>query len=385
MSYTSIADWGTCTECGQCLMKCPVLKMEKTDAVAAIRKLIRGEPAPEVLDRCTYCFDCNRFCPVEGLRPHELFLQRALEKRKKIPGVLQYLSNGRGTKNMFGDLYRQLKPEEKQILEKWSVVPEGGEVMWVGCIGRLSCHDLDRSGVLAPLSKFGPPDLCCGELPYRLCSWEMYEETVNRTLAVLEPLKIDRLVCYCGSCYNYFTSILPKVYGKALPYPVISLYEWLWEQYEKGAIQVKNPWNFKAAVHESCYVSELDPSFADCLRKLYNAIGVKTVELAHHGDQNLSCGAVSIVRSMNLMSSLFKEQRTKFNEVSEAGTDEIALNCPGCYITLSFTNRLYKKKLRYMPEILLSAFGDDISVPLGKRIPAIAKTVTVNFPRVIFW
>ena len=53
MSYTSNADWRTCTECGQCLMKCPVLKMEKPDAVAAIRKLIRGEPAPEVLDRCT--------------------------------------------------------------------------------------------------------------------------------------------------------------------------------------------------------------------------------------------------------------------------------------------------------------------------------------------
>ena len=385
MSYTSIADWRSCTECGQCLMKCPVLKMEKTDAVAAIRKLIRGEPAPEVLDRCTYCFDCNQFCPVAGLRPHELFLQRALEKRKKIPGVFQYLSNGRGTKNMFGDLYRQLKPEEKQVLEKWSVLPAGGEVMWVGCIGRLSCLDLDRSGVLAPLSKFGPPDLCCGELPYRLCSWEMYEETVNRTLAVLEPLKIDRLVCYCGSCYNYFTSILPKVYGKTLPYPVISFYEWLWEQYQNGVIQVRNPRNFTAAVHESCYVSELDPAFADCLRKLYNVVGVKTVELAHHGDRNLSCGAVSIVRSMNLMSSLFKEQRTKFHEVSDTGADEIALNCPGCYITLSFTNRLYRKKLRYMPEILLSAFGDDITVPLGKRIPGIAKTVTVNFPRVLFW
>jgi Fe-S oxidoreductase len=88
---------------------------------------------------------------------------------------------------------------------------------------------------------------------------------------------------------------------------------------------------------------------------------------------------------MNLMSSLFREQRTKFHEVSEAGADELALNCPGCFITLSFTNRLYKKKLRYMPEILLSAFGDDISVPLGKRIPGLAKTVTVNFPRVMFW
>jgi Fe-S oxidoreductase len=366
-------------------MQCPVLEMKKEAAVAAIGKLIRGEPAPEVLDKCTYCFDCNRFCPVEGLRPHELFLQRALEKRKKVPGVLKYLSNGRGTKNMFGDLYKTLEPDEKGILEKWSIPPDRGDVLWVGCIGRLSCRDLDRSGVLAPLTKFGPLELCCGELPYRLCSWEMYEETVNRTLAVLEKLKINRLVCYCGSCYNYFTSILPKVYGKTLPYPVISFYEWLWEQYEQGAIQVKKPRTFTAAVNESCYVSELGDGFAECLRKLYQAVGVNTVELAHHGDRNLSCGAVSVVRSLNVVSSLFKEQRRKFREVSDAGATEIALNCPGCYITLGFTSRLFGKKLRYMPEELLSAFGDEITVPLGKRIPAIAGTVTRNFPRVIFW
>ncbi len=385
MSYISNADWSTCTECGQCLMKCPVLEMEKEDAVAAIRKLIRGEPAPEVLDRCTFCFDCNRFCPVPGLRPHELILQRAIERRKKVPGILKYLCNGRNTRNMFGDLYKKLKPDEKKIIEKWSVVPNGGDVLWVGCIGRLSCRDLDRSTVLAPLTKFGPLDLCCGELAYRLCSWELYEETVTRTLAVMETLKINRLVSYCGSCYNYFANILPNVYGKKLPYPVISLYEWLWEQYEQGAIQVKNPRAFTAAVHESCYVSELGDDFAQCLRKLYKATGVETVELAHHGDRNLSCGAVSAVRSMNLMSSMIKEQRRKYHEVSDAGVSEMALNCPGCYVTLSLSNRLFGKKLRYMPEELLSAFGDDITVPLGKRIPGIFKTVIMNFPRTMFW
>jgi Fe-S oxidoreductase len=385
MSYISNADWSTCTECGQCLMQCPVLEMKKEDAVTAIRKLIKGEPTPEVLSKCTFCFDCNRFCPVEGLRPHELFLQRAMEKRKRVPGVLKYLSNGRGTKNMFIDLYKKLKPDEKQILEKWSIPPAGGEVMWVGCIGRLSCLDIDRSGVLAPLAKFGPPELCCGELPYRLCSWEMYEEVVTRTLAVLEKLKIKRLVCYCGSCYNYLANICPNVYGKKLPYPVISLYEWLWEQYEQGAIRVEKPRTFKAAIHESCYVSELGDSFAECLRKLYKVTGVDTVELAHHGNRNLSCGAVSVVRSMNLMSSLFKEQRRKYREVSDEGTSQIALNCPGCYITMSFTGWLFRKKLRYMPEELLSAFGDVITVPLGKRIPAISRTVTMNFPGTLFW
>ncbi len=385
MTYIDRADWSKCTRCGQCLMECPVLAMEKDEAVAAIQKLIKGDPAPEVLKKCTFCFDCNRFCPVEGLRPHELFLQRALEQRGKVPGVLQYLANGRGTKNMFTDLYQKLQPDEKKILEKWSRPPQSRDILWIGCIGKLSCRDLDNSTVLAPLEKFGPPDLCCGELSYRLCSWEMYEETVTRTLAALEKLDIDRMVCYCGSCYNYFANILPNVYGRSLPFEVVSFYEWLWERYEKNEIAVTRPRRFKAAIHESCYVSELDDNFADSLRKLYQAVGVETVELEHHGDCNLSCGAVSVVRSMNLWSSLFKEQRRKYQEVSQSGTAEMALNCPGCFITLSFTSRLFGKKLRYMPDELLAAFGDDITVPLGKRVPQIAKTVTANFPQTLFW
>lgn len=385
MSYIANTDWSACTECGQCLMRCPVLEMEKEDAARAIRKLIRREATPEVIDKCTFCFNCNRYCPVDGLRPHELFLQRALERRNKVPGVLKYLCNGRNTRNMFGDLYQNLKTDEKRIIEKWTDPPTGGEVLWVGCIGRLSCRDLDNSNVLSPLTKFGPPDLCCGELAYRLCSWEIYEQTVKRTLGALETLNIDRLICYCGSCYNYFTSILPKVYGRTLPYPVTSFYQWLWERYEQGAIKVKNPRSYTAAIHESCYVTELGDSFADCLRKLYRVAGVQTVELTHRGDQNLSCGAVSVVRSLNLASSLFKEQRRKYREASDAGVSDLAVNCPGCYITLSFTRGLFGKRLRYMPEVLLSAFGDEITVPLGKRIPTIARTVTVNVPRVMFW
>ncbi|RLC31611.1 MAG: hypothetical protein DRH32_03965 [Deltaproteobacteria bacterium] len=336
------------------------------------------------MKHCTFCFDCNRFCPVEGLRPHELILQRAIEQRKKVPAALEYLVNGRGRKNLFSDLYRKLRPEEKAVLEKWSKPPEAREILWVGCIGKLSCLDIDNSKALAPLAKFGPPDLCCGELAYRLCGWEMYEEIVTRTIEVLSGLDIDRMVCYCGSCYNYFSSILPKVYGKKLPFELISMYQWLWERFEKGELQIKNPRSYKAAVHESCYVSELEDDFADCLRRLYRSAGVETVELAHHGKKNLSCGAVSVLRSINVLSSTFKEQRRKYREVSQAGVSDIAVNCPGCYITLSFSNRLFAKKLHYMPDELLAAFGDDITVPLGRRIPMIAATFAKNLPAAVF-
>ncbi|MDY6905395.1 MAG: (Fe-S)-binding protein [Thermodesulfobacteriota bacterium] len=384
MAYIDNCDWRQCIECGQCLMQCPVLEMEKSDAVAAIRKLIAGVPVPGVFGQCTFCFNCNQYCPVNGLRPHELILQRALEHRGKVPGVLKYLANGRGTGNLFAALYKKLNQNEQSILNKWSELPDSREVLWVGCVGKLSCRDIEHSKVLAPLAKFGPPDLCCGELAYRIGSWEMYAATIERTLTVFENLEIDRMVCYCGSCYNFLSNILPKVYGKKLPFKLVSLYQWLWEQYEKGCLTVTAPRDFTAAIHESCYVTELEPDFADTLRKLYRIAGVETVELAHHGGCNLSCGAVSVVRNLNVMSSIFKEQRRKYREVSESGVTDIAVNCPGCFITLRFSNWLFGKRLRYMPDELLAAFGDDIAVPLQERVPQVAKTVAIRFPMLMF-
>lgn len=365
-------------------MECPVLSMEKEEAVSAIKKLVRYEPVPAVFEKCTFCFNCNRYCPVEGLRPHELILENFLLHREKIPGAFLYLANGRKEKNLFQDLYQKMRPKEKDILKKWSVPQKGKEALWVGCVGRLSCLDIEASGVLSPLFKFGPQDLCCGEIAYRFCSWDAYEKTIERTLEALENLQVERLVCYCGSCYNYLTTILQQVYGKKLPYPVISLYQWLWEEYTKGRLEIVSPANLAAGFHESCYISELEPDFRETLKKLYQAVGIRITDLPHNETCNLSCGAASSVRSLNPFQSLFQEQKKKYKEVSDTGMKNMALNCPGCFITLRFTSSLFGKKLMYMPEILLKSFGDEITVPLEKRIPQIAVTFVSGFSKTWF-
>ncbi len=357
------------------------MKMGKNEAIRSIHKLIKGEPDPEVFRQCTYCFNCNNYCPVEGLRPHELILQRNLEHRGKVPTIFSYLSNGMSAPNLFEDIYNALHPGEKKILEKWSEIPPPTkEILWIGCVGKMSCYDIENSNILKSLPKYGPPDLCCGELAYRLGSWDMYKKTIERTLEQFEKLNIEQMVCYCGSCYNYFSKILPKVYGKTLPFKLTSMYQWMWEKVEKNELKLENPLNYRAAVHESCYVSELEPEFPIALQNLYKAAGMEVVELDHCGANNFSCGAVSVVRNLNLFQSMIKVQRQKYSEVKKTGVNEIALNCPGCYITMSFTSRIFNKKLHYMADELLHAYGDNITIPLGKRIPLFAKTMTKKLP-----
>ncbi len=388
MSYTKLSNWSRCTECGECLVKCPVMKMEPEKAQKEISMLIHLGRSEKIFNECTYCFNCNNYCP-EGLRPHELILEKTLDarnKKGKISGLLPYLFNGMET-SIWKDIYGMLSKKEQSILQKWSEIPPmSKEILWVGCIGRISCYDIENSKVLAELPKFGPPDLCCGELAYRLGSWDAYTATIEKTLKEFEKLKIERMVCYCGSCYNYLSNILTKVYGKKLPFRLISMYEWINEKADGGSLKLEKPMKLEATVHESCYVSELGDDFASSLRTAYTSAGAEVKELCHHGEDNLSCGAVSVLRSLNLPKSLLKEQRKKYREVKETGLKEMAVNCPGCFITLSFTSRFSGVKLHYMPDKLLEAYGDKITRPLSTRtnlfIRAFLKRPTLPFKRV---
>ncbi|MHA1335867.1 MAG: (Fe-S)-binding protein [Promethearchaeota archaeon] len=382
-SYMDCCDWSQCTKCGDCFTMCPVLKLDKDTAVLEIEQLLDGKVPPNINEKCTLCFNCNQYCP-QGLRPHELILQRIIENRNgKIKYYLAYMVNGMVGGDMFRDYYSKMTDEEKEILEKWSQIPPKGskDILWIGCLGKMICKDIDNSKVLKDLPKFGPPDICCGELAYRLVGWECYSAVVEKTLKRFEQLDIERMVCYCASCYNFFSNILPNVFGKKLPFKLISLYEWLLEQYEAGALEVKKPLKYdKLAVSESCYVSELGEDFQKKLRKIYEIAGAKLVELPHHGNYNLSCGMVSIGRNMSLIKGALRTSRAKYKDLKKSGTKDIALNCPGCYLGLKATN-FFKlpwnrvKKMHYMPDELLEAFGDDLETPLSEKLGEILKVL----------
>lgn len=379
MAYMNCSDWEKCTLCGECLMKCPVMEMEEAEAKKEFDRLLKGEPAPKVFSECTLCFSCNNYCP-EGLRPYELILQRITESRTANPAMLSYFINGLPAPNLFQEIYGKLSFGEQEIIRCWSVAPNPAkEILFVGCIGKSICFDIENSEVMKNLPKYGPSDVCCGELAYRGGAWDTYCHVTERLLARFDALDIERMICYCASCYNFIGNILPKVYGKRLPFQLVSLYQWLLEKVEAGTLEVKRPLRFRAAVHDSCYASELGPDFYESLRKLYRAAGVETLELAHNRDRSLSCGAASIARRWNPL-DLLKEQNKRYREVKAVNAREMAVNCPGCFLTLSSTSWLQGIKVHYMLEELLWAFGDNISTPLRKRLPLIAWLLAKRAP-----
>ena len=386
MSYLDCCDWSRCTLCGECLVKCPVIEIGRKEAKQQIELLLKGEPAPRVFGQCTLCLSCNTFCPVEGLRPFELILQRITEqgdRNERVPALVPYMLNSASGPNFFREFYQnELDREERAILQKWSEPPPASrDVLYVGCLGKTICRDLENSLVMKDLPKFGPPDICCGEIHYRAGQWDAYTAIVEKTMARFRELQAERIVFYCGACRTYLGPVLNKVYGKQLPFRLTTIFEWLLERYENGELVVKRPLRFRAALHDFCNASELGRDFQDNLRKIYRAAGADFVELPHNRDQSFSCGAASIAREFSL-GPMLKAQKRRYGEVKAAGVKDIAANCPGCYIAFSFTSWAYGLRPRYMPEELLKAFGDDITIPLRKRLPRFTKLFALNLPLV---
>ncbi len=382
MSYIDCCDWSECNRCGTCLVKCPVMKMTKEEARSEITMLLDDKPAPRVFSECTLCYGCNAHCP-HGLRPYELILERLSERsahRQSISAMVPYFLNGMPGHNFWGDVYSGLSAEERQILEKWSEPPPPSrEVLFLGCGARLFCGDIEGSTVFRDIPKFGPPDTCCGEMHYRSALWDAYSGVTERILERFAGLEAERIVYFCDSCYIYMSKTLPEVYGKELPFEHVNLYQWLLERLDRGEISVRNPQSYKAVISEPCYVSELGKEFYELMRRAYRVTGAEFVELENNRDRSLSCGMASFVRD-NRIRDMLKCQRMKYQQARDTGARELALNCYGCVLTMAATSRFYGLKLRFMPQEILKAFGDQVNTPLNSRVPLIMKVLLKRAP-----
>jgi Fe-S oxidoreductase len=360
-----------CEKCGKCLQQCPVMKMEKLESRIEMARLLTGTETKRVLNECTFCFNCNQYCP-QGLRPYALIMERAAEKNRSmgqgLPSYMDYLLNGKTDSCVFWDVYASESEEEKAILDKWErVPPKSPEVLFVGCLGREIPYGTEHSRVFAGIPKFAPRNACCGELAYRFGDYPAFTETVERTQKMLEQLDTQRLICYCGSCANYMGNIWPNYHGVKLPFEIISVWEWLWEKVQNGEIKVERPINRKVALTDSCYGSELGDKFFDAVRGVHRAVGMEIVELENNRFDNLTCGTVSILRNNFDFGEGAKETQKKMAQILSTGVEDLSCYCPGCYMQLGGASQASNIKTHYALEEILLAFGDDFPIPLKER------------------
>lgn len=352
-----------CTACGLCLQKCPVMKMDKAQSKAEIKRLLNGEDTERVLNECTFCFSCNHYCP-QGFNPYSLILERMAEKNKKngaqIPAGMRYMFTGLGESCYFFDQYDAGSDEDKAIRARWQKKPsQSKDTLFIGCSGRTMPQGIENSDALSSLAKFAPRDACCGEIPYRFGDYQAFSQIVERTKNQLEQLDTERLVCYCGSCANYLGNIWPNYHGVRLPFKIISLWEWLWEKVQAGDISFKRKLSKKYVLTDSCYSSELGDNFYQAIRGLHEGAGVSVVELENNRYDSLCCGFASGVRNGYDQSQVAIEAKKKVAQIVATKVNEVSCYCPGCWLQISGAAQDYDLKVHYAMNKILWALSDD--------------------------
>ncbi|MBN2027415.1 MAG: (Fe-S)-binding protein [Actinobacteria bacterium] len=353
-----------CINCGECLQRCPVMRMGREESWREIERLLAGEEPQRVLDECTFCFSCNSYCP-HGLRPYNLIMERMVARNRvsgaAIPDYLNYMMTGKSESGYFTDIYRSLPQEDQEILDRWSTPPAASrDTLFIGCYGRTICQQLENSRTLASLPKFGAREACCGEIPHRFGDYRYFSELVERTRGLLEALDTERLVCYCGSCANYLGNIWPNYHGVELPYAVISLYEWLWEKYNAGELPTPRKLSKDVVVSDSCYTSELGDSFYEAIRGLYDAVGLRTVELPNSRFDSLCCGFACGIRNGYDTAQVAIEAAKKLDQILATQVGAVSVNCPGCWagVTGAATAAGKELKVRFGISDILRAFDE---------------------------
>jgi Fe-S oxidoreductase len=362
-SYIDAFRFDDCVECGECLSSCKYMGISEEESIDAVRKLRQGADADTYLDKCTFCAQCNDRCPVDA-RPAALMLERLRDRRKaegSIPQSVAYYFAGieglGATENYFKDVYSASSEETKAIIREWSEPKQCEDLLWCGCANRMTPQNIEYSKVLADLPKFGGVSDCCGVNEAKAGLYEAARHVTDNLLEKLSKSRFRRLVVSCGSCQEYLTLLYPEYFGGSLPFEVISLYEYIEEQMAQGKVSVQRQVDLDMAISDSCYGYRFGNAYMNTARKLCEAIGIRTVELAHNREDTACCGVSGLARRFR-MGDVTDAMRLKAADIRESGMEHVLNYCMGCH---TMSAMVHEGRSHYLLEKVLWALGDDMT------------------------
>ncbi len=357
-----------CTQCGKCLAGCAYLDFTPKEAAGLMREVLAGPRWHAEFSACIRCGKCDHRCPQDA---HPGAMQReCLEERrrpqKRLPALVEYMTNGMGCEgwrpNFFRDIYNGMGREDKEILRDLAVPKRGRDVMWVGCGDRMAPRTLADSTTLGAVPKFGGPDDCCGVWAIQGGKWEEGYRIAARFLARLKECRFERLIAVCGHCQKVLTRIMPEQLGLEVPFPVISIYEYLLERIEEGSARIVSPLSGEAVISDSCFGYECGEDFMDATRKLSSMLGMRVSEAPHNRENALCCGYGGLF-SRGMLVDAGRVLAVKRRDLKEAGAKNVISYCPGCHLVNHYFQPGFRS--RYLLEDALRALEGRVGDPLS--------------------
>jgi len=375
LSWKSMLDGYTCTECGRCRVVCPTALTGKPldpkvfigdvrDAVyegtpeilAAVSGREDGAPAPrkeliggwiseETIWACTSCGWCTTACPVFIIPAVDKIIEMRrylVLDRAEFPKEIQTAFRGMETNGNPWGMAAASRADWAKGLPVATMAEAAGQAVevlfWVGCAGsyedrakrvsRALVELLDAAGVSFAI--LGTEETCTGDSARRLGNEYLFQTLAQQNVGTLNGYGVRKIVTNCPHCLNCLKNEYGDFGGK---YEVVHGSQLVADLIAAGRVKLTTSIPETITFHDPCYLGRYNGVY-DAPRRIMDSIpGLRRIELSRSREKGLCCGAGGGRMWMEeKLGSRINQARMK--EIAEAGTGAVGVSCPFCMVMI---------------------------------------------------
>lgn len=366
-SFRDMINFSACTNCGRCNEVCPSTSalepfsprefITQADEYTKLKFNPLGrikwrvpEISPEQIWYCTTCRACLEVCPVY-IGAYEPIREARIAEIEKGSRVSSLLTRSLETLYMFNNPWgRSIKkrgewPGDLTVPD----ITEGAKAdicYFVGCTTSLDTRAQNLARALVKImihagisfGTLGLKETCCGDIARRVGEQGLFEEQMQKTMALFSAYGITELVTSSPHCFNLFKNEYPAYQGikasdERAPLRIRHYTQLLEELMERGLVRPVKELNITVAYHDPCYLGRYNGIYEAPRRIIRSIPGVRLVEMAHSGPDSLCCGGGG-GRMWQELKEEKKMSEVRIREAADTGADVLVTACPYCLIML---------------------------------------------------
>jgi Fe-S oxidoreductase len=320
-----------CKLCGDCLVKCQWMNVERNQAKIWQKEMMEGKHTP-ALDHCITCFACNERCPNKA-NPFDLHLELQEKFRSKVPEDMVKATEANYT--FTGELKNI--PQAKRVLSVCAYEKTEGSLF----AGEL--YNLPRVG--------GKPFFCWGLFAH-MGAVSVQKKHTQLMVDRLAQTGAEEVICFHVECYSVLSRTAPD-FGIQVPFRPVHLAEYLVEYLRDNRSRIK-PLNMDIAYQRPC-TSRLTPDKEDVIDELFDLTGVRRVKRQYDRDQALCCSSVKLMYNMG---DTRPDREKNMTDAKNAGAKAIVYFCPSCRQMLTEIAGEYGMPMIFLGDIARMALGE---------------------------
>jgi L-lactate dehydrogenase complex protein LldG len=326
------SDLLNCIGCGNCLLDCPIYNaigpFFGTDGMlggrgVALSSLQKGmrEGIDNGLFLCTTCGLCGEVCPV-GINAGERLkdLRRSSLEDQEISGELDEVKQLHATIDQYGTPYGNMAKAEFPYPQTHSPV-----VVYIGCVGR-STEGETAGQAIELLSRLGVnftliDEVCCEAVKVETGS-NPNPVRIEQNIEKIKEAGAQEVLFLCPTCLKTFLEY-DKEHGTGLVFETLLSY-----LNKNFSFTSSGADSATITYHDPCHLGRGLGSF-DGAREILKEIGSKWVEMEHHHQESLCCGAGGGIRGFFPKFSRDIARR-RVKEAEEVKADILLTDCLSC-------------------------------------------------------